>query len=177
MPSTEARGALNRKNQRTFTENPPPKNKHLSEHFSNESRFPKKKTRAPLILLRLLQKPYEPSFFFFFKNNTPKKKNQTPLFAQTSVECTTVLLYAVLRWLVEGVDGWVGGWSGGCGGLRGGLRERRGGGWDGGCGGGWGEELARCLWFLWMCFWLRWVLGQYPGGSVCDVDFNVAART
>jgi len=42
---------------------------------------------------------------------------------------------------------------------------------------GWGEELARCLWFLWMCFWLRWVLGQYPGGSVCDVDFNVAART
>ncbi len=58
------------------------------------------------------------------------------------------------------------GWSGGCGVLivgGGGLRERRGG-WDGGCGGGWGEELARCLWFFVDMFLVEVGFGAIPRG-------------
>jgi len=77
------------------------------------------------------------------------------------------------------MDGWMGEWSGvewwmwgfGCWGRGEGDGTE-------GCGGGWGEELARCLWFLVDVFLVEVVFGAIPRGVLFAMwTFNVAART
>ncbi len=114
---TKQRGP-EKKIKRTLAETPKKINIYPNIPPTKAVSPPPKKHVCPLYNLLLFIAILYSKSVFSKTTHQKKKKKSTPLFAQTRVECTIVLLYAILRRLVEGVEdlwGGGGGWSGGCG--------------------------------------------------------------
>lgn len=130
---TKQRGP-EKKIKRTLAETPKKINIYPNIPPTKAVSPPPKKHVCPLYNLLLFIAILYSKSVFSKTTHQKKIKKSTPLFAQTRVECTIVLLYAILRRLVEGVEdlwgggGWVEWWMWGFGCFGGWERRGRGGG-------------------------------------------------